>query len=112
MKKTLTIHIEGALHIQLLNSLRVASERYCENARTFDDVAKAGGNGFVTADAAKALARDFRTQAGTTTMIGNFLADMVETLTINAETDDDEEAENPFHPESPEGRAWEMEHGE
>lgn len=112
MKKTLTIHIDSREHTQLNNALSVAVERFAENEKTFNQLAEAGGSGFISADGARALAQDFAHQAGATRMLLNFFSEMVEPITIKAESDDEDEDDdegNPFHPESPEGRAWEME---
>lgn len=112
MKKTLTIHIDSREHTQLNNALAVAVERFAENEKTFKQVAAAGGSGFISADGARAMAKDFAMQAGATRMLLNFFSEMVEPITIKAESDDEDEDDdegNPFHPESPEGRAWEME---
>ena len=105
MKKTLTIYPDRREHSQLLNALSVAIERFEENAKTFDQVAASGGNPFFAPESAKEVAKDFRQQAACTRMLQTFFADMVEPFTIKAE-EEEEEAENPFHPESPEGRAW------
>lgn len=107
MKKTLTIYPDRREHTQLLNALSVAVERFEENAKTFDQVAATGGNPFVGENAAKEIAKDFRQQAACTRMLQSFFADMVEPFTVKAEEEEEDEAENPFHPESPEGRAWE-----
>lgn len=105
MKKTLTIHVDSREHSQLQNSLLVAIERFNENIGTLQKVADTGGNPFMSPDAARAVAEDFRKQVAATRMLLSFVTDMVEPFTIKAE-EEEEESENPFHPESPEGRAW------
>lgn len=105
MKKTLTIHIDSPEHSQLDNALRVAIDRFSENIQTLEKVAETGGNPFMSPEAARAAAEDFKRQRAKTRMLLSFVSDMVEPFTIKAE-EEEEETENPFHPESPEGRAW------
>jgi len=89
----------------MANCFTVAADRFKDNARTMEQVAATGGNPMLTADAAKMLAAEFASQAQQArafSQIFDALLDPVE-LVYDQDPEDDE---NPFHPESPEGRDW------
>jgi formylmethanofuran dehydrogenase subunit B len=74
----------------LANICQVATERFRENAKMMTKVAATGGNGLVSVDAAKALAKQFEVQAREAQLFGYILNDC-DALTIQFETADWEE---------------------
>jgi len=103
MKFTVNHHNQSAL----ANCLQVAADRFKENADIFRKVAATGGNDMMTAGAADQMAVQFDRQALEARGFAHVFAslDHAEILYEHDEEDD----ENPFHPESPEGREWQRE---
>lgn len=93
----------------LTNCLQVAADRFKENAETFRQLAASGGNPMFTPAAAEQMAVQFDRQAqearGFVQVFSGLDGGWIE-LHYEQDADDDE---NPFHPESPEGREWQRE---
>lgn len=101
MKFTLTDKTAQAL----ANALSVAAERFKENAAVMDQCAATGGNPMLSPNAATMLAVEFRKQAqearGFSQVFGS-----LEGLNVVTYDHDEEDDENPFDPETMEGREW------
>lgn len=98
----------------LQNVMMMAAEQYRAHALEFrkliDYKPEAGSMMQVHGEAAKRIAEQFDLQAATASRYCQIFG-AAEPFSIEFDEEQVEEDENPFHPESPEGRAWERENG-
>lgn len=110
MKKTLDL---SDLHF-LSSMAMLAADHYRQNAATFLKLAGRTPEPHdlmqISGDAALNMSRQFVAQAEQASYYCQLFQAVTEDIEVEFDPELVEEDENPFHSESPEGRAWQAEH--